>query len=221
MIALDIISEIVPAINKTDKGGDALNWMEVFKISHLPIVDEGEYLGLISDIDILDLNLPEKLVSEHCLSLQRPFVKESQHILECLNLASSLKLSVIPVLDDAERFIGIIRVVDLALALSELLSTDNPGGIIILKMNNYDYSLSEIAQIVESNDAKILSFYIHTLKTIDKLQITLKLNRTDISSVIQTFERYNYQIKAIYGEYKEVEGMLQDRINSFFKYLDI
>lgn len=221
MIALDLISEIVPAINKKDTGGDALNWMEVFKVSHLPIVDNGEYLGLISDADIFDLNNPDCLVIDHCLSLQRPFVFENQHLFECVDLASKFKLSVIPVLSASEEYSGLIRVVDISHRFSNIMSTNEPGSIIVLEVNNFDYSLSEISQIIESNDAKILSSYVTTNHETDKLNVTIKLNRTDLSAVIQTFERYNYSIKAIFGDHKEVDSMLKDRIDSFFKYFDI
>lgn len=221
MIAIDLISEIVPAIHKKDTGGNALNWMEVFKVSHLPIVDNDKYLGLISDADIFDLNTPDCPVLDHCLSLRRPFVYENQHIFECIDLASKLKLSVVPVLSIDEQYIGIIRVIDLAHTFSTIMSTDNPGGIVVLEMNNYDYSLSEISQIIESNNVKILSLYVQTILESEKLEITLKLNRTDLSAVIQTFERYNYNIKAIYGDHKEVDMMLQNRVDSLFKYFDL
>ncbi len=221
MIAIDLISEIVPAINKDDKATEALNWMDVFKVSHLPIVNEKEYIGLISDADIFDMNKPENPVMNHPLSLQKPFVNEQQHIYEIIDLVSKLKLSVVPVLDNNENYIGLIRVIDLAQEFSHLMSAENPGGTIILDVKNYDYSLSEIAQIIESNDAKILSLYVRSIKDAEKLEITIKTNRTDLSAIIQTFERYSYNIRAVYANTKEVDSLLQSRISSFFKYLDV
>lgn len=221
MATIDLISEVIPAVNKNDTGTDALNWMEVFKVSHLPIVHEQKYIGLISEADIYDMNSPELTVIDHCLSLRKPFIKEGQHIYEIIDLVAELKLSVVPVLDDDENYMGLIRVIDLAHEFSRIMSTETPGGIIVLELQNYDYSLSEIAQIVESNDTRILSQYINTLKKSDKLEITLKLNKTDLSAVIQTFERYSYNIKAVYGNHKEVDSMMKSRVDSFFKYLDI
>ena len=88
MIASDLLSEVVPAVHKDDLATEALNWMDVFKVSHLPIVEQEEYLGLISDADIFDLNNPKASILDHQLSLQRPFIKNHQHIFEVAELAS-------------------------------------------------------------------------------------------------------------------------------------
>jgi acetoin utilization protein AcuB len=84
-----------------------------------------------------------------------------------------------------------------------------------------DYSLSEIAQIIESNDTKILSLYVKTIKTTDKINVTIKVNHTDISAVIQTFERYNYKIKDTFSDNNKMDSTLKDRLDSFFNYLNV
>ncbi|MBI9066392.1 MAG: CBS domain-containing protein [Salinivirgaceae bacterium] len=221
MIAAELLSEIIPAIHKDDIANEALNWMDVFKVSHLPIVEGDEYLGIISDADIIDKNSPETPVCSHQLSLQRPYVKIDQHIFEIVDLISKFKLTVVPVLDEKDKYAGVITVIDLAHELSHLMSAENPGGILILELKTNDYSLSEIAQIIEGNDTKILSLYVRSDKTSDNVNITIKLNRTDISAVIQTFERYSYKIKAIFADSEEIDSMLKDRLDSFFKYLNI
>lgn len=221
MIASELLSDVVPSVHKDDKAAEALNWMDVFKISHLPIVDNNEYIGLISDADIYDKNNQEITVLNHQLSLQRPFVKNHQHILEVAELASRDKLTVIPVLNQNEDYLGLITINDLAHHLSHLMSTESPGGIIVLEVKTNDYSLSEIAQVIEGNDTKILSFYTRTKKTADKVEITLKVNHTDISAVIQTFERYSYKIKSIHSENSKMDSSLKDRLDSFLKYLSI
>ncbi len=221
MIASELLSEVVPAVHKNDKASAALNWMDVFKVSHLPIVDNNEYLGIISDADIFDMNTPETPVLSHNLSLKRPFVKEHQHIYEVVEVASKHKLSIVPVLAEDEHYLGLITISDLAHECSHLMSTENPGGIIVLEIKTNDYSLSEIAQIVEGNDTKILSLYVRTKRPSDNVEITIKTNRTDISAVIQTFERYSYKIKQIHSENSEVDSSLKDRLDSFLKYLSI
>lgn len=220
MIAIDLISDVVPAIHKNDTASEALNWMDVFRVSHLPIVVDEEYLGLISETDIFDMNNPDKRVMDHELSLPRPFITEEQHIYEAAVLVAKYKLTVIPVLTTDEKYIGIITINDLAQEFSHLMSANNPGGIIVLELRTNDYSLSEIAQIVEGNDVKILSLYVKTMPTNEFVEITLKLNKNDISAVIQTFERYSYKIKATYAESKEIDVMLKERLDSFLKYLN-
>lgn len=221
MIASELISEIVPAIHKDDKASDALNWMDIFKITHLPIVNNKEYLGLISELDIFDLNNTDIQVIDYPMALQRPFVKDTEHIFEVAELASKYKLTAIPVLNNVDEYLGLITISDLAIEFSHLMSTENPGGIIVLEVKINDYSLSEIAQIIEGNDTKILSLYIQTKNTADKIKITIKVNKTDVSSIIQTFERYSYKIVEIHSENSELNSSLQNRLDSFLKYLSI
>lgn len=221
MIASELLSEVVPSVRKNDLATEALNWMDVFKVSHLPIVEDKEYIGLISDADIYDFNNPEAKILDHQLSLQRPCIKNYQHIFEVAEIVSQHKLTTVPVLDDKENYLGLITTNDLAQELAHLMSVENPGGIILLEVKINDYSLSEIAQIVESNDNKILSLYVKSIANTDNIEITLKLNRTDVAAVIQTFERYSYKIKKIFSENSKMDSTLKDRLDSFLKYLSV
>lgn len=221
MLAKELISDIIPAIGTTDTGLDALNWMEIFRVSHLPIVENKEFLGLISDADIYDLNIAEDPISKHSLSLFSPYVTEDQHIYEVIEIVSRLKLTVIPVLDSDKNYLGLITTNDLIKYFADLTAVKNPGGIIVLELNQNDYSLTQIAQIVESNDAKILSLYIHSPEDSMRLEVTLKVNRTDLFGIIQTFERFNYEIKAQFMEDDEMDSLYSSRYESFMKYLNI
>jgi len=104
MLAKDLISEVIPSLKTSDLGQTALNWMEIFRISHLPIVNNLDFLGLISDVDIYDMNQPEEPIGNHALTLFKPYVDAEQHIFEVIGLASRLKLSVVPVLDSKNHF---------------------------------------------------------------------------------------------------------------------
>lgn len=221
MIASELISDIVPAVHKDDKASEALNWMDIFKITHLPIIDNNQYLGLISELDIFDLNNTDIPVIEHSLTLQKPFVRDNEHIFEVAELASKYKLTTIPVLKQNNDYLGLITITDLAVEFSHLMSTESPGGIIVLEVKTNDYSLSEIAQIIEGNDTKILSLYIQTKDTTDNIEITIKVNKSNILPIIQTFERYSYKITESHAENSEVDTSMQDRLDSFFKYLSI
>lgn len=220
MLAKNLMSDVVPALKTSDTGHQALSWMDIFRISHLPIVNEREFLGLISDKDIYDLNMVEEAIGNHSLSLFSPYIFTDQHIYEVIELASRLKLSVIPVLDRQSNYQGLITIGDLVEHFAELSALKHPGGIIVLEVNQNDYSLTEISQIVESNDAKILSLYISSSDSTTLMDITLKINRTDLSSVIRTFERYEYNIKASYLKDEEEDRLYQDRYDLFMKYLN-
>ena len=220
MLAKNLMSDVVPALKTSDTGHQALSWMDIFRISHLPIVNEREFLGLISDKDIYDLNMVEEPIGNHSLSLFSPFIFTDQHIYEVIELASRLKLSVIPVLDRESNYQGLITIGDLVEHFADLSALKHPGGILVLEVNQNDYSLTEISQIVESNDAKILSLYISSSERTTLMDITLKINRTDLSSVIRTFERYEYSIKASYLKDEEEDRLYQDRYDLFMKYLN-
>ena len=221
MVAKDLISEVIPSLKTSDLGQTALNWMEIFKISHLPIVNNEEFLGLISDTDIYDMNQPNEPIGNHVLTLYKPFVTTEQHIFEVIGLASRLKLSVVPVLDVKNNYKGVITSTDLIRHIAGISSMDQPGGIIVMEVLDRDYSLSQIAQIVESNNVKILSMYITSSPASTQLEITLKVNTSDLVSVIKTFERYNYDVKTWVTDNDSMDRFYSERLDLLMKYLDI
>ncbi|MCG8411654.1 MAG: CBS domain-containing protein [Bacteroidales bacterium] len=220
MLAKDLMSDEIPVLRTSDTAVEALNWMEVFRISHLPIVNNNEFLGLIADNDIYDINKPDEPIGNHKLSLFKPFVRYDQHIYEVIEVTSRLKLSVIPVLDYDKKFLGVIGMSDLLHEFSKLSAVEKPGGIIILEMPECNYSMTEISQIVESNDAKILSMYVKSLPNSTKLEVSIKLNITDLTSITQTFNRYEYKIKDSFMNYDDQNDLFNDRYDLFMRYLN-
>jgi acetoin utilization protein AcuB len=221
MVAKDLISEVIPSLKTSDLGQTALNWMEIFRISHLPIVNNQDFLGLISDADIYDMNQPDEPIGNHELTLFKPFVDADQHIFEVIGLASRLKLSVVPVLDRNNHYKGVITTSELIRHLAGISSMDQPGGIIVLELINRDYSLTQIAQIVESNNVKILSMYITSPSESTKLEVTLKVNTGDLVSIIKTFERYNYEVKTWVATNDSMDSFYSERFDLLMKYLNI
>lgn len=221
MLAKELISDIIPAIRTQDTGLKALNWMEIFRISHLPIIDEEEFMGLISDSDIYDFNQVDEKIGNHKLSLIRPFVYEDQHVYDITSIVSRMGISIVPVLDKKNKYLGVITLHDLVRYFADFSAVKNMGAVIILEMSIHDYSLTEIANIVESNEVKILSSYIRELPESTKMEVILKLNKQEIASVLQTFERYEYHVKASYSDDETVQDFLNDRYDSFLNYLNL
>jgi CBS domain-containing protein len=221
MLAKDLISDVIPSLKTSDSGQKALYWMDIFRISHLPIVNNEDFLGLISDKDIYDLNMSEEPIGNHTLSLFSPYVTDNQHVYEVMELASRMMLTVVPVLDQNNRYLGLITMTDLLHYFADMAAIKQPGGILVLEINTHDYSLTQIAQIVESNDAKILSMYIssHSLST--KMEVTLKINRQDLTSIIQTFNRFNYIIRASFMNDDDMDSLYENRYDLFMRYLNI
>jgi CBS domain-containing protein len=221
MVANDLISEIIPSLKTSDTGQTALNWMEIFRISHLPIVNNQDFLGLISDTDIYDMNQPEEPIGNHELTLLKPFVNDNQHLFEVIGLAARLKLTVVPVLDNHGHYKGVITTSDLVSRIASTSSMDQPGGIIVLEMVDRDYSLTQIAQIVESNNIKVLSLYITSPSESTRMEVTLKVNTTDLLALIRTFERYNYDVKTWVTTNDSIERFYSERFDLLMKYLNM
>ncbi len=220
MFAKHLITDAIIPLKTSDTGATALSWMDDYKVSHLPIVNNVDFLGLISDEDIYNMNDFSEPVGNHTLSLSSPFVYDHQHILEIIRIVATQKLSLIPVLDSKKKYIGSITLKKIIEGLSKISAAESPGGIIILEVSQNDYSLSEISQIIESNDAKVLSLYVETPDNSTKISIVIKINKIDISAVLQTFNRYNYDIKASFSEKDDIED-LRERYDLLMKYLDI
>jgi acetoin utilization protein AcuB len=153
--------------------------------------------------------------------LIKPFVTTQQHIFEVIGIASRLKLSVVPVLDNSKQYKGVITTNDLIRHIAGISSMDQSGSIIVLELIERDYSLSQIAQIVESNNVKILSMYITSPPESTRLEVTLKVNTGDIVSVIKTFERYNYEVKTWMTSDDSMDNFYSERFDLLMKYLNM
>ncbi|MEJ2594339.1 MAG: CBS domain-containing protein [bacterium] len=220
MIARQLITDEIMHLKTSDTGKTALSWMDEYKVSHLPIVNNEDFLGLIAEQDIYSFNNLTEPLGNHTLSLKNPFVNEHEHVYNVLKLIDELKLTVIPVLDDHNKYLGCITISRLVNFLSGTYSIANPGGIIVLEMSEKDYSLTELSNIVESNNAKVLSLFLSSHVDSTKLEVVIKVNRIDMGSILQTFDRYGYYVKATYGE-DEDTGDLKDRYDSFMNYLNM
>lgn len=220
MRGIELISEEIIALEHTDTGDKALQWMNDLKISHLPVMKQGNFVGLLSEDDLLDKSDLSQTLTTLFDHLPRPYVKGDAHIYEVLNIAAIDHLSVVPVLDDKENYLGSIGVTYLINRLADTGSIKEQGGIIVLEMSDSDYSLAQIAQIIESENAKVLSSFITSNASSKKLEVTLKINRLDLGRIIKALERYDYTVKARYQSDSYQDDM-KDRYDELMKYLDI
>ena len=219
MKAIELISEDIPPLTHTDTGEKALRWMDEFKVSHLPVLKNGNFVGVISESDILDKMDVEDTLDKLFDHLPRPYVNENSHIYEVLAKISEHKLSVLPILDDNEKYLGCTSIHNLITKIANTGSIKESGGIIVLEVNAVDYSMAQIAQIVESNNAKILSSYIMSPSDSNKLEVTLKINQIELDRIIRTFERYDYTIKASFQKSSGDEDV-QFRYDALMNYLN-
>lgn len=220
MIARQLITDEIMPLKTSDSGKTALSWMDEYKVSHLPIVNNKVFLGLISEQDIYNRNNLDEPLGNHTLSLENPFVNEHQHIYDVLKLINEPGLTLIPVLDDHDKYLGSITMKTLLNFLAVTYSVGNPGGVIVLELSEQDYSLTEISNIIESNDAKILSTFLSNHRDSTRLEVVLKVNKIELGAILQTFDRYGYTVKASFGEDEDREDM-KERFDSLMNYLNI
>ena len=220
MTAREVITDEIPPLIHSDSGEKALRWMEEFKVSHLPVLKNGNFVGLISETEILDRKDLEQTLDVLFDHLPRPYVGENAHVFEVLAKMAEHRISVLPILDANEQYLGCTSVHQLMCLVANTGSIKETGGIIVLEMNRIDYSLAQIAQIVESDNAKILSSYIMSSPDSMKIEITLKINETDLSRIIRSFECYDITVKASFQRSMD-EDDLQFRYDALMNYLNM
>lgn len=217
MVAQQLISDI-PPLKPSEAIRKALDRMTEFRVSHMPIVEDGQFLGIVTDDDLIEIQDYESPLSGVKLSVSNACVLKEQHIYDVIRLFSEKRLTLVPVIDEHKKYIGAISINTIVEHIANLTSVKEPGGIIIIEINNRDNSLAHISQIVESNNAQILSSYITSFADSTRLEVTLKLNRTDISAIVASFLRYDYTVVATYNDLKSDSGSV-DRFDQLMNYL--
>jgi CBS domain-containing protein len=167
------------------------------------------------------LDLLDKPIETEIDKLNTSHVHKDQHIFEVAIVMYKLKLSVVAVLDADHYYLGAITLYDLARRFARLFSLQEIGGVVILEMNVNDYSLAQISQIVESNDIKILSLFLNRNPGTSNLDVILKLDKEDLSPLIQAFMRYDYNVKAVYLDHTMLNDLYKDRFDQFMKFMNI
>ena len=212
MKALELISPLFLEISEAEIGEMALQIMQDNHVSHLPVVNNKKYLGLISEESAED--------AEHVKPQLMPFkIGPDVHFWDIIKFFKSSGSTVIPVVDEDDSFLGCITKTHLVDVASELTSVKNEGAILELMMAPRDYSMSQIAQIVEGNDVKIESVIVNEMATGNYVLVILKLNSVHISGVMQTFARYNMSVRRVYNFTDDLEW-LNDRKDGLIRYLD-
>jgi len=220
MFAEEIISNVITPIKTDDTVQKALDRMNEFKLKHMPVVNDDQFLGLLSEDDLLEIRNHDILIRDVNFSLLNAFVFDNTHTYDVIRLLSTLKLTAVPVLDQKKNYAGLISINNILDSVATLYAVNEPGGIIVLEISNRDNSLAHIAQIVEADNAQILSSYVNSFKDSTRLEVTLKVNKTEITSLVASFERYNYEVKEVYNN-TQIDDGSKERYDSFMNYLNI
>ncbi len=220
MIAADLLSENIYPAKGSDNLATLLDRMHEYHVVQLPLVKKNQLVGLIHENDVATLIKDKNTLKGMELPHELVFVYETQHVYDVIRLFHIHQLDVLPVLDQKHQYVGVITLHDLINNMAVLTASNEAGGIIILEVNNRDNALSHIAQIVESDNAQIMSSFVRTFPDSTRMEITIKLNRTDIASIVAAFLRYDYTVKATFNDAR-VYDTSQERYDQLMNYLNM
>ncbi len=219
MIAKDLISTSIFPINTSDTGEEVLQMMQVYHVRHLPIVNHEKLLGVISEEDILIHNTTDP-IGNYRLSYLRPYCLENDHFFEVMTKMGRMQMTVIPVVDKEENYIGIITMEDLLKYFATNYAFAEPGSIIVIETSRGNYSLAEIARLAESENITLLSTFTHTTPDSHVIYVTLKVNRMDVSTFKGSLERFGYSIAGVFSEI-DYHDNIKDRYDALMSYLNV
>jgi acetoin utilization protein AcuB len=219
MIARALISAEITPLKTSSTGDEALSMMGDFHIRHLPIVNDEQLLGLISEEEIYEFDAHEA-VGSYSLKMSQPYVHDRDHIYEIMRILHLYRLTLVPVVDKGNNYLGVVTLPDLLKFFAESASFAENGSVIVLSVTRNNYSLAQIARIVESEGAQILNSFITSKQESTELEITLKINRQDINAVMATFQRFGYDVEASFSEAEYIES-LQANYDAFLHYLNV
>ena len=221
MRAIEFINNLIPPLKFTDKVKLGLSWMEEIRTDIIPVVDKGLFKGFITDEIIYELNDPEKTLGIVELVGSASIVQEDRHIYDVLRVSSENEVSMVAVLDKELKYLGVVTQEGAISAFTDSISIQSQGGVLILSMFMTDYSLYDIARVVESENAKVLSSFISDDPLDDsKIKVTLKIDQVELRHIKATLERFGYKV---IDHYQEEEGINsdQDRLGNLMRFLDI
>ena len=186
--------------------------------SHFPVLDNGVYLGCISAVDAETFET-QKGITDYRYALEGFFVRTTMIWLDVLEVFARNNANVVPILDEDNKYVGYYEITDVIKFLNETPFLKETGGIIVVEKAVSDYSMSQIAQIVESNNGKLLGLFVSEANA-EKVQVTIKITLGGINEIIQSFRRYNYEIISEHHE-DDYLNTLKERSEYLDKYLNM
>lgn len=212
-----IINDILP-FEGTSKIMDVQNVFNQLTFSHIPVKKDGVYIGCISENDAHSFD-GDKSLNDYLFALDTFFVRKRTNWLDILEAFAVHECNIMPVLGKNNKYLGYYELLDIMNLFYNTPFLSESGGIIVVEKGGREHSFSEICQIIESNDAKILGVFISNIEN-DTIRTTIKMGHTGMNAIVQTFRRYNYHIVSKHEEDKFLDD-LKDRSNYLDKYLNI
>jgi acetoin utilization protein AcuB len=218
MLTRDLISNSIPYLHLQDKVHHALQLMNDYHVVHLPVVEDEKYLGIISEDQLLQSD-EDDIINQLQVTDGSISVQASDHFLKAIQSAVINKLSIVPVVEE-KQLVGIVTYNDLLRNASEFMNLNEPGALIVLELDSKNYSFNEINRIVESNDAQITQLNTFSDPEAGTMQVTIRVSKLEVSDILATFQRYEYNVKYYFGE-ELYENELRTNFDNLMNYLKI
>lgn len=218
MFAEELLSNDIFPLKRTDTCESALVFMSDWKVFHLPVADNGKLIGYVSYDDVNNQSGKTK-VEKIIQPLLKLYIESGQHLFEIIKIMADTGYTAIAISNDEAEYKGVVSIKEIVQVYknSSLLQ---PGGIIVLEMTPQDYSLAELSRIVEYNDAKILHVFVKSAPgNVSKILVSLKLSRPELSTIVQTLERYQYRIHSVHQSMDQSSDF-SNRYEWLIKYLN-
>jgi predicted transcriptional regulator len=192
--------------------------MNDYHVAHLPVVENDSYLGIVSEEQLLQSD-DDNAIHQLQVTDGTTSVQANDHFLKAIQTAVVNKLSIVPVVEE-KQLLGIVTYNDLLRNASDFMSLNDPGALVVLEFDTKNYSFTEINRIVESNDAQITQLNTFTDPETGIMQVTIRLSKLEVSDIISTFQRYEYNVKYYFGE-ELYQNELRTNFDNLMNYLKI
>jgi|SRR5690606_4597195 len=215
-----LITEYDYAVSPADSVKSVLDKMAELHLTQLPVIKDEQFLGLLTDEMLADHAYPNHSLQQAKPNYLQLYVYGSQHIYDAVLFFRIHPVSIVPVLDHQHVYLGSVTPLDLMPALSEAMSLQQPGAVIVLEIGQHDNALSHIAHMVESDNAQVLNSYVRSFSDSSRLEVTIKVNKSEVSSIVAAFLRHDYVVKATYNDENNRDDS-HDRYEQLMNYINM
>ncbi len=216
MFIKDYISKDFPCFSLTDSIESARNMLEDFGYSHVFVKKSHHFYGALAQ-DFLYEEEGTLKDLEH--QIERFAILEDNNIMDSIRLFHTFNANVVPVINKAEKYLGYISCEDIFQDFSKYPLFSESGAILTVEVPSRRYSMTEIANIVESNNSKFYGAFISFMSD-ELIHVTVKISNENLSSIDETFDRYDYRIVQKYYS-DEKSDLFDDRFGFFQKFIEI
>ena len=205
----------IPSLNEDFDVSSALRWMDEFRVNELPVIVEGKFMGMLAETQLLDLEGQEHFIMP---ALKKASILPDDHFFGMVHHFAQTQASIAAVVSKNDEYLGCVSREDLVDVLNDLTSAHIEGGVFILEMHPRDYTLQQIARIVEENDAKITTLFSYPNER-GMLEVMIKTDIKNINPVLRSLERFDYRVRSSF-QHADANVDLLDRYDTLMRFLD-